>query len=444
MVKHMNGLRTFLEAPGARTFGAVWVGQLVSILGSAMTRFGLAIWVFTETGSVTQLALIVLASQVPALLVSPFVGALVDRWDRRVAMIVSDTGAAVGTLATLALIAAGRLEIWHLYVTLSFSGLFGAFQFPAYSAAVTMLIPKEHYARASGLVQLAGSLGRILAPAIAGTLVVTVGLGPLFAIDVVSYLVAVGILAFQRFPSAPPSERRGAGVRGLLLEAREGLSFVLERRGLLILMLSFVMVNFAFAFQGVLFIPLLLSLTTEQVAGVVASIGAVGITIGSLVLTAWGGPANKVLGVYVPIALMGAGLVLIGLRPALWLVIAGLLLMMTTHPVAGGSSQAIWQAKVPPELQGRVFAIRQVSAIAASPVAFLTAGLLADRVFEPLFTEGGFALATIFGSGAGRGTGFLFSCTGALAIAITMWAVRHPRIRGLEAEVADADAVVVG
>lgn len=436
----MSGFRTFLQAPGARTFGAVWIGQFVSLLGSSMTRFGLAIWVFTETGSATQLALIVVASQVPALLVSPFVGALVDRWDRRVAMIVSDTGAAVATVATLALIATGSLEIWHLYVTLSFGGLFGAFQFPAYSAALTVLIPKEHYARASGLVQLAGSLGSVLAPAIAGTLVVTVGLGPLFAIDVVSYLVAVGILAYQRFPAVPPSDRLGRGVRGLLLEAREGLAFVLERRGLMILLLSFLMVNFALAFQGVLLIPLLLSLTTEQVAGVVASVGAVGVTVGTLALTVWGGPRNKALGVYGSIAVVGAGLMLIGLQPTLWLVIVGLFSMMLAVPVASGTSQALWQAKVPPRLQGRVFAIRQVSAIGAMPVAFLAAGLLADRVFEPLFTEGGFALATLFGTGPGRGTGFLFSCTGVIALLVAAWAVRHPRIRGLETEVPDADA----
>lgn len=439
----MNGFRTFLQAPGARTFGAVWVGQLVSILGSAMTQFGLAIWVFTETGSAMQLAYIVLASQVPALLVSPFVGALVDRWDRRIAMIVADTGAAVGTIATLVLIATGRLEIWHLYLTLSFSGLFGAFQFPAYSAVVTTLLPKEHYARASGLVQLAGSLGRILAPAVAGALVVTVGLGPLFAIDVISYLVAVGILAFQRFPSTPPAQRRGKGVVGLLREAGEGLSFILERRGLLILLLSFLMVNFAFAFQGVLLVPLLLSLTTEQMAGVVASLGAVGVTIGSLVLTAWGGPKSKITGVYASIGVMGLGLVLIGLRPALWLVVLGLLLLMTSQPIGGGSSQAIWQSKVPPELQGRVFAIRQVTAIGAMPIAFLTAGVLADRVVEPLFTSGTSMLTTLFGSGPGRGTAFLFTCTGVAAIAVTAWAVRHPRIRDLEVEVPDADAAPV-
>ncbi len=432
-------MRSFFQTEGAKTFSVVWFGQLTSLLGSSMTRFGLAIWVYQETGSATQLALIVMASRVPMLLVSPFVGALVDRWDRRTAMLVSDTGAAVGTLATMLLVITGSLEIWHLYVTLSFSGLFAAFQFPAYSAAVTLLVPKEHYARASGMVQLAGSVGGVVAPILAATVVVTAGLGPLFIADVASYLVAVATLLVVRFPGVEPSERRGRGITGLLEEAAEGLSFITARRGLLILLLSFLMVNFAFAFQGVLTIPLLLNLTSEQTAGLIVSLGAGGVAVGSLTLTAWGGPENKVLGVYLPIMAMGVGLVMMGLRPSVWLVAAGLLLMLGTHPIAGGSSQAIWQAKVPPQLQGRVFAIRQISAISASPIAFLSAGVLADRVFEPMFATDGSLLTGIFGSGPGRGIGFLFACTGIVAIAITTWALRHPRIRRLDHEVPDAD-----
>lgn len=432
-------MREFMRAEGTKTFSVVWFGQLVSLLGSSMTGFGLAIWVFQETGSATQLALIVMASRIPMLLVSPFVGALVDRWDRRTAMLISDTGAAVGTLVTMLLVVTGSLEIWHLYLTLSFSGAFAAFQFPAYSAAVTQLIPKEHYARASGMVQLAGSVGGILAPVAAAAIVVSAGLGPLFVADVASYLVAVTTLLAVRFPKAEKSERRGRGVMALLREAREGLTFITARRGLLILVLSFLMVNFAFAFQGVLTIPLLLNLTDGQTAGLIVSAGAAGVAVGSLALAAWGGPRNKIIGVYVPIMAMGVGLVMMGLRPSVWLVTAGLLLMLGTHPIAGGSSQAIWQAKVPPNLQGRVFAIRQISAISASPIAFLSAGLLADRVFEPMFADGGSPLTAVFGSGAGRGIGFLFACTGLVAIAITIWALRHPRIRNLDTEVPDAD-----
>ena len=150
-----------------RTFMTVWFGQVVSNLGSSMTSFGLGVWVYQETGSVTSLAFIVLAARVPALLVSPFAGAIIDRWDRRRAMLLADAGAAIGTLAIMLLLLTGSLELWHLYLALAVSGVFSAFQFPAYGAAVTLMVDKDQYARASGFVQLAGSIGRIAAPAAA-------------------------------------------------------------------------------------------------------------------------------------------------------------------------------------------------------------------------------------------------------------------------------------
>ena len=437
----MTGLKEFRRAPGARTFGIVWIGQLVSNLGSSMTGFGLAIWVYQETGSATQLALILMASRVPMMLVSPFAGALVDRWDRRWAMILADAGAAMGTFVAMILIVSGNLETWHLYLTLSFSGLFQAFQFPAYGAAVTTMIPKEFYARASGLVQLAGSIGNVVAPAVAAALVISQGLGPLFVIDFVTFLVAVITLLFVRFPQAKRSEHRGRGVKGLTLEAREGLRFVLERRGLLILLASFLMVNFAFSFQGVLVVPLLLNLTTEQLAGIVVSIGAAGIVLGSLAVTVYGVPKNRIRGVYWPIAAMGVGLMLMGMRPLLGLVIVGTLLMNGTHPTAGATSQSSWQSKVPEEIQGRVFAIRQVSAIAAAPLAFFLAGTLADRVFEPGMAQSSGLLTSMFGAGPGRGIGVMFVLAGITAVLVVVWALRHPRIRNLETEVPDVERV---
>ena len=434
-------MRTF--ARQNRTFMVVWLGQMVSNLGSAMTGFGLGIWVYQETGSATKLAFIVLASRLPALLVSPFAGALVDRWDRRWAMILSDTGAAVGTLAIMLLLLGGSLHIWHLYIALALSGLFSAFQFPAYGAAVTLMVEKEDYARASGFIQLAGSVGRVMAPTAAAAIVVWAGLAPLFVIDFVTFLIAVGTLLTVRFKAPAPAERQGRGVMGLLREARLGLDFVLERRALLILMLSFVVVNFAFAFQSVLLIPLLLETTTEHVAGWVVSIGAGGVVVGSLILSAWGGPKNRIAGVYFPIFAMGIGLVLIGLRPSVLLIIFGILLMNGPHPVAGGSSQAIWQSKVPANLQGRVFAIRQVSAISAAPFALLLAGTLADNVFEPMMSDDTGVLTTVLGAGSGRGIGLMFVLTGLFVMAVVGVALRHPRIQGLEVEVPDLEDVGV-
>jgi MFS family permease len=407
-----------------------------------MTSFGLGIWVYLETGSATQLALIVLAARMPMMLVSPFAGALVDRWDRRRAMIVSDGGAAVGTLFTVLLLVTNNLEIWHLYFTLSFSGLFQAFQFPAYSAATTLLIPKGQYTRASGLVQLAGSIGRVAAPATAAAVVVSGGLSVLFVVDFVSFLVAVGTLLTVRFPAPERVASLSSGVRGLLSDAHDGWRFVTDRRGLLVLLLSFSVVNFAFSFQSVLLIPLLLSMGSETMAGTVVSISALGLVGGSLLMATWGGPSNRLLGLYLGILGMGIGLAVMGLRPSLIVVVVGIILVHVTHPMAGAASQSIWQSKVPPGLQGRVFAVRQMLAIGSAPVAFLLAGTLADNVFSPLLGGDGLlseVLAGLVGGGEGRGIGFMFVLMGLLVGMTVFYAWRHPRIRGLESEVPDLE-----
>ena len=437
-------MNDFLRTRGGRIFTVVWFGQVISNMGSAITSFGLALWVFTETGSASRLALIVLAARLPMLLISPFAGALVDRWNRRTAMIVADTGAAVGTLATAVLLVTGTLEIWHLYLTLSFSGVFQAFQFPAYSAATTLLVPKEHYSRAAGMVQLAGSIGRVAAPTLAALLVVTTGLTAIFVIDFVTFLAAVATLVAVRFPEPERSIVQPRRVSALVAEAREGFAFVAQRRGLLVLLLTFSVVNFAFSFNAILLIPLLLSVTSETTAGTIVSISAVGLVGGSVLMATWGGPTDRLRGLFIALGAMGAGFAMAGVAPSLVWILAGITLIHVAHPVAGSLSQAIWQAKVPVELQGRVFAVRQVLAIAAAPVAFLLAGQLADGVFEPLMA-GGSSLAgllgEVIGTGAGRGIGLMFIILGGLVIGATIVAWNHRAIRTFDETVPD---IVVG
>jgi MFS family permease len=437
----MSRIDYFLKTPNGRTFSLVWIGQFISTIGSSMTRFGLAIWVFTETGSTMQLSIVVLAGTLPALVMSPFVGALVDRWDRRVAMIVADSGAALGTLFIAVLVGTGSLEMWHLYLALAFSSVFGSFQFPAYSAATTLLVPKDQYARAAGMVQLAGSIGRVGAPALAGVMVVSYGLMPLFVIDFVTFAIAVGTLLFVAFPN-PDSPPKGAITPGSLFrEAKEGFRFVSARSGLRVLLLTFSVVNFAFSFQGVLLIPLLLTLSSEAVTGIVVSISALGLVVGSLLMSFWGGSPNRIRDLYVALGVMGVGLTLVGLRPWVLLVLLAITVTHLALPVASSSSQALWQAKVPPEIQGRVFAVRQMFAIGATPLAFLLAGFLAEKVFEPMFVAGrSGGLSWIVGAGDGRGIGLLLVIMGVTVTIVAYASWRSHAIQNLDQEVPDIAA----
>jgi len=427
--------------PAYRTFLTVWAGQLVSNLGSSLSRWALGFWVFVETGSTTQLGLVIMAARLPSLLISPFAGALVDRWSRRSAMILSDAGAAIGTLAIAILVATNNLEIWHLYVALSISSAFGAFQFPAYSAATTLLMPKEHHGRAAGLVQLAGSAGAVLGPFLGAAFLVSAGLATVFVADLVSFAIAVATLSVVRFPEPEKLHAPVRGLRGLLAEARAGLDYVIARRGLLGLMLTFAAVNLAITFHSILVFPLLLGFTTETSAGAIISIGALGMVVGSTVMSFRGGPNRRVRGLMISLAIAGAGLMIAGWRPTAVSVTTGIFIVLVAVPIAAGISQAIWQSKIPPDLQGRVFSLRLMMAMAATPFAYVLAGTLADRVFEPLLAPSGLlagSLGSLIGTGPGRGVGALFIVLGIAIVGIVATAIRNDRIRNLEVEVPDA------
>lgn len=186
-----------------RGFLLIWIGQAASYLGSSIVTFGLTIWAWQETEQATALALVGFFSFVPTLLVSPFAGVLVDRLNRKHVLLLSDAGSALASLVTLLLYSAGALEVWHLYLLGAWSGFVGAFQFPAFSAAITTLLPKEHYARAGGMRSLLNSLAHIGGPALAGILLAFSSLSTLLVIDLVTFgLALLTLLPVQILPPA--------------------------------------------------------------------------------------------------------------------------------------------------------------------------------------------------------------------------------------------------
>jgi MFS family permease len=152
-------------------FTIVAFGQVVSLLGSSMTAFALTIWAWRITGQATALGLVNFAALFPLVILSPLAGALVDRWNRKLVMILSDLGAGIGTVALFILLSLGTLEIWHIYIVAAFMGASQAFQFPAYSASITLMVPKEHLSRANAMLGIARSIPSIFAPMAAGALI---------------------------------------------------------------------------------------------------------------------------------------------------------------------------------------------------------------------------------------------------------------------------------
>ncbi|HEY0734807.1 MAG TPA: amino acid adenylation domain-containing protein [Herpetosiphonaceae bacterium] len=439
-----NGVEQQNAARGMQVFFVIWIGQLVSIIGSGLTGFALGVWVLQETGSVTEFALISLFAMLPFILISPIAGVLVDRWDRRKAMIVSDTVAALTTLAIVLLYRADNLSIWMIYLLTAISSASRAFQLPAYTAATTLLVPREQLGRANGLVQLAQGIGQLISPVLAGVLVTWIGLSGVIAVDLITFIFAVITLMAVRIPR-PEISAEGRQARGSLRqESAFGWHYIKQRPGLMGLLIFFAASNFLVSMVVVLANPLVLSFPSGSpaVLGTVLSVAGAGMLVGSIVMSIWGGPRRRVNGVLIPMALSAVCIILAGLQPSALLLTVMAFFFLFTMPFVGASSQAIWQSKVPADIQGRVFSTRAMIATAATPIAYLIAGPLADYVFQPLLENADAPLASsigqIIGYGPGRGIGLMFIVFGLLTLLAVVLGYMYPRIRLVEDELPDA------
>ena len=432
---------------GMRTFLIVWFGQLVSLVGTSLSWFGLSIFIFQETGSVTQLALVLLAGLIPQLITTPFAGALVDRWDRRVAMLLADLGAGIGTLALVALYFTGNLALWNILIAVAFNGFFQAFQWPAYNAAMQVLLPKEHFSRGSGLVQLAQGLGQMGGVVLAGFLIATVGIGGIFFVDMATFLFAVATLLVVRFPRPVESRAGAEGAGTIWEETKYGFTYLWHRHGLFALMVYFALINLAFGFISPLFIPLGLSVTGAAELGTAFAVASTGMLAGSLVASVWSGFKHRIFGILLTGVILGAAMILLGGRASIIWITAAVFIGMSMIPIMAATSQALWLSKVEPDLQGRVSAVRGTVAQAAIPIAYILVGPLADNVFEPLMADDG-ALADgigqIIGTGPGRGYALFFMVLGLFVIVMSILAWFYTPLRHVESDIPDVEIVLEG
>jgi DHA3 family macrolide efflux protein-like MFS transporter len=428
------------ESRGARTFALVLFGQFISLVGSSLTTFALGVWVYERTGSTTEYALISFFITVPGILMSPVAGALVDRWDRRLAMMLSDSGAACSTLFIAVLLLAGRLDTWHIYFAAGVGAVFTAFQYPAYMAASTLLISKKHYARASGLMALTGALGYLVAPVLGAWLLVMIHMAGVILIDFVTFLFSLLTLSVVRFPPPPPSAEGKQGSGTLLQEAAYGWLYIKARQGLLALLILFAMANLFIGLANVLMVPLILSFTSVKTLGAIGSISTSGFLVGGAVMSIWGGPKRRIRGIFAFGGISGLAMAIAGLSPSILLVAGGMWGLFFCGVIIDACSQAIWQSKVAPDIQGRVFSVRAMIAQSTLPLAYLLAGPLADTVFEPLLTPTGplsHSVGRVIGTGSGRGTGLLFIVLGVALLLTVIGAALYPHLRNVEDELPD-------
>lgn len=427
-----------------KTFFVVAFGQFLSMIGSNLTSFALSVWALEQTGQVSQFALINVFGRLPAILLAPLAGGIADRYDRRLVMILSDILAVLSTVLVAVLFWAEMLQIWHLYVAAAINSVANTFQEPAYTAAVTQLIPKRYLGHANGIVQFSSATGQMLALVLGGVLVVTIGLPGVFLIDFVTFIFAVSTLLFIRFPDTLFRRQE----EPLIREIVRGWDYIMKRRSLVAMIIFFAIVNFLLSMVTVLTMPLVLAFETPAVLGGAAAMLGTGMLLGGVLMGLWGGTERRIKGMIGFVAVSGVASIVMGLWPSAIYAAIGFFGLGLTGALVDAHWRTLIQTKVGLELQGRVLSTNRMLALSTMPFGALLVGPLVDNVFEPLMAHDGLLAGTIgqmIGSGPGRGIALLMILVGLLRVILAVIGYSYRPLRLMEDDLPDAipDAIIV-
>jgi MFS transporter, DHA3 family, macrolide efflux protein len=418
-------------------FFTIWSGQMISLLGSGMSEFALGVYLYEQTHSVIQFGLLYLFVFLPQIVIAPISGVIADRYNRRLIMILSNLCGALTTGLLAGMVLTNTFQVWLVYLISILFAICNTTLYPPYAASVPMLVPKEQLGRANGMVQLANSISRTLAPLVAGVLIVTIQLSGIALIDGITFLVALGTLLPIVIPQPDPA---GKTRQPILKDAMAGLTYITARPGLLGLLTFFGLANISISYCSAIFTPLVLSFADSSALGVATAAGGAGMLAGAILMTLWGGPKPRIHGVLGFGILFGLFVSLVGIHASVLTIAIANGLLCFCIPIVNGSNMTIWQTKIPADLQGRAFSSLRLIAWSTVPLAYLTVGVLADRVFEPMFRPGGLlagSIGTLIGVGPGRGMGFLLIIIGLFPIIAGIMGYLRPRVRLLEQEMPD-------
>jgi MFS transporter, DHA3 family, macrolide efflux protein len=423
------------------TFIIIWFGQVVSTIGTYMTDFAIALWVWQLTSSASALTLVAFFSQILRIPTTVFAGIIVDRFNRKNLMILGDSIAAISTIALLALYLTHNLQIWHLYFTGAINGCFRQIQDLAYEASLTQIIPKQHYARATSMGSVVHYGPVILAPAFAGSLYPLIGLAGILLIDIFSFIVAIITLFLIAIPQPPQTKTENQALANLFTDITFGFRYLLTNRSLRNFLLAISLFWFAHDFAESVGDPMILARSNSNptvLASISAAAGISGV-MGAIILSIWGGPKRRIYGMLLGFIGAGASKTAFGLGRNLSVWIPAQFCSSLNFPLMDSCETAIWLAKVPPHLQGRVFAAKSLMSQLLSSFATLITGLLADKVLEPaVILKGG-----IFGSGKGTGISFLYVMGAACMLLVGLFGFIFPSLRNIEKILPDSDEVTL-
>lgn len=419
-----------------RSFLLLWGSQTVSELGTAITDYALIIWVYGQEGTASSITLLTLCAFMPTILFRFIGGTLADRWNKKRIMLLSDLAAACGTAAVFALFSFSALRVWHLYLINVLLSFMNAFQVPASFVATSLLVPKEHYTRASGLQGLSGSVISILAPALGSVLLAFGGLRVVLICDLASFAVAfLALLFFIRIPE--PERKQETRDEPLLQSCRSGLCWLRDHPALLHLTLFLTVINF-FAKLGNdgMLSPFVLGRTgnNQQILGLVESAVALGLLAGSLLMTVLKPARDKGKVIFIACAVVFSGNIVQSLTVKPWLWCAAGFGSYLMAVVMNANLTAVVREQVPIEMQGRVFSAKDTLQNCSIPLGLFLGGILADHVFEPFMAADSplqSILSRFFGTGAGAGIAVIFFLAGVIGMTVSLTRLRKPVYKAL-------------
>lgn len=395
-----------------KKFVLIWLGELISSIGSGMTAFALSIYVYQAAGSVSLVSLISLAAFLPTILLSPLGGVLADRYDRRLLMVVGDLFSGLGLLYVLWNIHIGTESMIPIIAGVAFNAIFVALLEPSFRATITELLTKEEYARASGMVQIAGNARYLISPALAGVLLAVSDIRLILLLDICTFFVTIIAAMIVRKSIAKPLPKQK---QGAFAEMKEGFSTLKENKGICALVALMAFVCFFVGFLQTLVSPMVLAVSDAKTVGILESVCAVGMLVGSVIIGILGIKKNYVR--VLSLAGMSASvfMALSGISTNIFITGAGIFLFFLSLPFINTSADVLVRSNVPNEVQGRVWGIISLLSQAGTAAAYALSGVLADWVFEPLLCGQGLlagSVGRLIGVGRGRGIGFMLVLSG--------------------------------
>lgn len=405
---------------GMRAFWVIWGGLLLSFTGSGLTRFGLSVWVFNETQDTEAYSALLFASTISLAIGSIVAGTLVDRWNRRTVLIVSNILGSLPTLVIMLLHFNDMLAIEHLYIALFVNGFANAFVLPAFDSSIRILVPAAQLARASGLSQMVHSMGTIIAPPLAGLMMAQWGLGSVFIMDYVTVTLAIVPLLFIFIPT--PERELTKSSSNIWQDFKFGLQYISQRPPFVFLMVYVTLVMFAQSFVYALTGPLVLSFSTQEAMGVVYAFFGLGGIGGAMMVSMTGGTKRRMTGIIISSIVMGLGAIVAGIKADIAYINIGTLVFGFAMSYLVALNRTVYQENSAPEVVGRIFSFRIMVTIAAQAVGLLMAGSLAANVFEPNMMPESGQMAEVFGPiiglGEGRGVGLLVVLVGVVILSM--------------------------